>query len=521
MTSSNKTEKGLPRAGALSSHFHGIMKKPWKRPVLTFLAILVPSIIFLLVFSPGFLQRDHQYTISYMMVGHPSAWHSMVWGLLSYPLLVTSGSIIWYGVAQSILFSSIASFSVLRLRSLGLVSNHSSFVLTLLFAVWPSYSLYNLLYGTDTVFATMMIAVVTLLAEAMTTKGECAKRWTWDIGLGTALVVMFCMRKPMMSVAMGALVLLVVWLVLRGKSNLVLCVVGLSVIASTAITTMVDATTGSIASPMQEALGVPTNQMARALKDGWAPDKNDTACLEESKSLETWKEKYAPPLASNSMDNVRLSSCFMTAWWHGFVSHPSSYFSAWFDMMYPYWQFSINSNDSQNLEDVHQDFIISITDKGRTRFIPTEVCGRRNNSEWGELTQYISEEAPFNTCQQSFIDEISAPASPQSVMLARLQATVDDTHAPVVTDVFNIFVWGRALPFWTVIGLLALCIRRKDYSLMIPTSPVIALMLTLFVASPSASFRYVLGAAWVIPLLAAIALSWRRKKTNSPIDSSQ
>ena len=163
-----------------------VRRAGWIRTVLVFLCVLAPSLCMWVYLFPGFLQPDHAATIAYLATGTLNAWHSIFWALLAKPLLYDLPSYGWYGLAQVLVYAAAITFSLLRLRKLGVVKNGGMWALVAVFALSPCYVLYNVTYSSDIVFSALLVPYTTLLVELAVTRLESLRRPGFLAGGGNA-----------------------------------------------------------------------------------------------------------------------------------------------------------------------------------------------------------------------------------------------------------------------------------------------------------------------------------------------
>ncbi|MDY4042110.1 MAG: DUF6020 family protein [Collinsella sp.] len=204
-----------------------------------------------------------------------------------------------------------------------------------------------------------------------------------------------------------------------------------------------------------EGLGIPLQQVARALSEGARPRGGDRETLDAILPLELWEER-ANPVSANGLkfspefDDAYLEAHlgdFLSAWAHLGSERPGAYARAWADQTGAFW---------------HIDPASRIWTAASR---PVELGG---------VTVDARSKLP-----------LSAPAA-------------DAIVSGAVEHLALLF--NQAVLSWLAIAAAALLAARRDPAAAIGLTPVVLLVATLLVAAPSSDFRYALPMLMVLPV---------------------
>ncbi len=202
---------------------------------------------------------------------------------------------------------------------------------------------------------------------------------------------------------------------------------------------------GIESSEASEALGIPLNQMARvAAYDGEMTDE-DREYLNSILPLEEYKNRYYPCTTdmlkwSEGFDNDALEDGIWSHWFSMLVRNPRLYFEAWELQTFGFW--AVNTEQ-----------------------------------QVGGYSWNISAGVPINTSQES-VEDLRETLGVNPASMA-----TDER----LTDLFPVDSWSVPISwlFWTASYLLLATILCKKPMWGISLIPSIAIILTLFVATPT------------------------------------
>ncbi|MBT1161478.1 DUF6020 family protein [Bifidobacterium sp. SO1] len=441
----------------------------WERYVIIAAILLIPNLCCLYAAWPGFIQADHQATITGIVTGEPSQWHSLVWGYLAVPFMYLTPSYGFYGFVQIACFVAAVTFSLYRLEWIGLLSAKACVIAAVLFALCPTFLMYNLLYSSDLIFAYVLLSLTVMLIELSVTHGEALERRWFIVTFGLLLLLAFELRKN------AALIIVFVFiaLMIRYTAVRVRVVVLFAAIAAAVITLslLFGVALHAQPSPSQEMLSVPAQQIARAVRDDGDIPPSAAGIIDTVRSREDWKNLYDPITADPVKTGTALTPDFAKAWFEIGIRNPRSYVHAYLDMMYPFWQLT---PDAGNI-------MIGI-DFSNHDELTIGTC--RNACRGG----YVSQFSPRQTRAQSFFSGI--------------YYRIAGMRLPLVADVMNFVFFNRALPLWTmIVGLCIAARRRATNDYLTVTIPLYATLLSLLCFAPVPMFRYSLQMYYLLPVI--------------------
>lgn len=443
------------------------------------LILAVPSLVMWGIMFPGFLQADHQNTISGIAMGNLSEWHSLLWGFLSYPLIYLSPSFGLYGLLQIGIFVAAAAYSITRLSTLELITRRTATVLTWVFALCPTFLLYNLLYSSDVVFAVLLLPLTVQLMEVAHSKGACLQRVSFLVGFGLLLYAEYELRKNAMLIVIVVLIVLFVVYKMARKRLIVLAAACLAAVMGTGF--VFSNVLHAEPSPSQELLSVPVQQIARAYQDGGTIPEDANRYLTRIHSREYWTTQYLPYNADpvkfqfdETKEPVELTPEFVKAWVQIGLKNPGSYVRAYLDLMNPYWQLVANPS---------------------TEYIDTDFMDHDN---------YTRAACGNDGCRAGYVAQFQSNYSPARRIASTAFNTVNGLGVPLATDVTDLVLFNRALPLWMyAIGWIVAVHRRQVRAYAIFSLPMLCILASLLAFSPVASFRYSLQMYYVLPVLLA------------------
>lgn len=478
-----------------SNKFDIFIRKNITQFILKLILLIVPNLLVLAIVYPGFIQADHQNTIAYIPNGRFDEWHSLLWGFFAYPFLYLSGSIAVYGIVQIAIFAISIQYSLHTLQKIDILSNRSTWILTCIFALSPTFLMYNELYSSDVIFSILLTPLTTMLIYIWKTKGKILSQIPFTISLTLLFYIIFELRKnAALIIIFGFAFLFFLFKKYRKQSFLMLIgCVGL-ILCTSLFNTYVLQTTKS---PSQELLSVPVQQIGRAFADGGKIPDEAKKTLEKIRPLSEWKTDYRPEnsdyLKFNNKhpdkEKVTLTPAFIKAWATIGVNNPRSYVKAYVDLMYPYWQ--LGATRSTTL--IYVDFA---------------------NHDNYTVT------ACANACNTNYIKQFDMKNTTWQDRFSRAELIIDGLHIPLLTDLADFIFFNRALPLWIfIIGLIISLKKKVTRYYLLVSLPLWCILLSLLAFSPVACFRYALQMYYLMPLLVSylVFISKRNKMPNENV----
>lgn len=462
------------------------MRRPSKADVISLGMLSIPQLICLAVFWPGELQWDHIVTIAGLSSGAPDQWHSIIWGYIAEPIIMNFGYG-WYGLMQIIIQVALEYWCLTALRRNGLYDDKMEIVLSLVYGLSPCFLMYGLLWGTDTLFAVLMMALATMMVLTVRTYGS----YLDDGGSRLALIFILIMMTQFRKNAVLVPLILYPIIMIRYKNvrmrilRDLIAVIGVDLLLSLGLSLA-----GVTASPPQEMLSIPAQQVGLAAREHgdvapWAREE-----FEKFRPWSKWASQYQPPDADNLKNGLNHDlTGFARAWLDTGMRNPGIYVRAWMLVEYPYWQVTTDVIHDLQVDHISQDF------NDYTTWI---VDGREEPQE-GVICNVDRSKCYTDPMITS---RLILHHTSRQVWLNQIYSVIENAHIPVLTDLFTLVFFDSALPLWSTILSLIIALRRRRCAdwLVVWTAPAL-IVLTLLVFSPIALFRYALQVIWSLPVL--------------------
>ncbi len=450
-----------------------------KKRMICIVAILaIPNLVCWIVAFPGFFQADHQSRIATFSQGCPSAWHSLLWQVLSFPLLYFSPSYGVYGLSQIALFAFFVCFSIQKLMANNFITKGQSLLLALVFGLFPTFLLYNLSYSSDIVFSYTLIPITTLLIVVISKRDCINKKDVIELFLFLLLAALLRKNALILLIVVSAALLFS----LKEMRFLVgICLLGLVssfLIINVSLTVALSASS----SPSQEILSVPANQIGSVYASGGHIPQEAANTLEKIRTPEEWAALYNPYSADAEKTGLSATPEFLKAWILVVLENPITCFKAYIKMMAPFWELTASSGLAENGNNYIVDFAnydvftLDYVDTGRY------------------ADQFVS--APTGSLY---------PGRRGDIALCLINLMESDI--PMISDTMRLIVLNRAFPFYLVLlgGILA--IRKKRLgSYLIISLPVLSVLLSLLLFAPVASMRYAVQMYYALPIVFIFAI---------------
>lgn len=453
-------------------------KCSWIFTASVFLCALLPSLCMWLFVFPGFLQPDHAATVAYLATGTYDAWHSIFWALLAKPLLYDSPSYGWYGLAQLLLYAGAVTFSILRLRRIGVVKRVGVCVLLVVFSLSPCYVIYNVTYSSDIVFSTLLIPYTVLLAELAVTHLDCLSRPRFLVGLALLTFVLLELRKNALLIPMFLCVALVI--MRRDLWKRILLGVLVPVVAFLGVNAIFDAAFNVRKSPSQELMSVPALQIGRVYAEELPMPEDVNEYFSSIRPASKWKEYY--DIISTNADyekqGLNLNHEFVKNWLRLGMIYPKVYFDAYWNLMRYY--FSMDSRPK-----VDTDF-----------------------SQYSDFTVGPCD----SSCKPEYVHQMTVPyTAHQQSILRRFHRMFDK---PWMMQTVGRVFFNTSLPFWVLlVSFMILVISGKGRRMLIVLIPLACLFAAFICFSPVVLMRYVMEMYYMVPVVLSVVwycLPWRK-----------
>jgi hypothetical protein len=445
--------------------------------------VLLPNLIVLAILVwPGFLQADQVWSSINIKLGQPSQWHSLVFAALVFPFFDNAQGLGLYGILYDVLFSLSAAWSIVRLRTLGVLrSTGGCFGLAAVFALSPSFLFFaNILYTSESVFMVALLPLTIFLMEVVASKGRwLARPGNW---LRFALLLSLALELRKNAVLMVFCVLLIFLLRYRGQWRQVLAMAGVvltTALLVTGVARLVDANP----SPTQELVSIPAQQIARVYVEGGFIPEDIARRLEDIHSEEYWVESYEPSLADNEKLGIKPNAQFVADWIVLSVHNPHAYLNAYLDLTRPFWLWADKPASDENL--------VAGYFTGMRAWTPSYV-----DEHFGEGVGAQMSDGFYETMASS------NPVRDTSVSV--WDYLMFEQPVPVLTDVLKGVFFNIALPFYLCLAVVGVACWTRRWSLLTVASPLWATVLSFLLFAPVASLRYSAMLFMVIPVLAVM-----------------
>ena len=448
--------------------------------ILALAVLIVPNIVSFVLLFPGYFQADHQTTIATIAMHRPSQWHSLTWGYLAYPFIYLSPHYSLYGLLQLLSFVACAWFGVFRIKRLGIIRRMTP--LCTFYGLFPTYLLYNQLWGTDSCLAYILVLLTSLLIELTVRREEAIRDTAFDVRLMLVILFTTLLRKNAILISASLCVLLPLTFKenrLRAFSLGALPIVAAMLVNNLFFPLVLGAVPAASAgySSTQELLSVPATQIARVYANEGEVPEEANAVLTKERSAQEWADAYIPYIADAAKRGLTLTPEFLGAWARVGMANPRIYLDAYVELMRPYWTF------------------------GKARGYRYGIGLSTDFGVWEDFTLRYSD-----SLREGYLSQFGQKRSKLYLWPQRSEKWVDKRLPRPLQWVFYDVLFNRGLPLWILILGGIVSARKRDY--LIVAAPAICVMLSLLVFSPVAAFRYLLCCYYVLPLILLALWSW-------------
>lgn len=479
-----------------------VRSKEHRRLLAEVLLLAVPSLVLWVLVYPGFFQADHQGSIARLAQGDPSQWHSMLWQLVAYPFLYLSPSFGIYGAVQIAGFVAAMAFSIERFRKAGILSDRGTLVLAAAMGLCPSYVCYNQLYSSDIVFAYLLVPLLALLVDVVRTRGRALSSRRFCVGLAALVAVECLLRKNALLIIVLCWLFLVFVISKEHRRRLALAFLGAIacfLAASWAFTDVM----GAEESPSQEMLSVPAQQIARVYSEGLSVPEEADEYLTSIRSAEEWASLYEPSTADPEKENLELTPELVHSWLQVAAAHPLTCLRAYGDLESAYWKLSSSPSDGQ-----YEDYA--------TTGISIDF------GDYDSFTTRLSE-----GLREGYVSQFGNGYEGLRGSLSQIINRLYSGSVPVVSDAFRLLFFNRALPFYVILGCLAVSIIRRFFGrCLVIVSPALSVLVSLLLFSPVPLMRYAMEMYYLLPFMVvwcrqeSLAARGLRPEIDKPLESA-
>lgn len=299
---------------------------PGKKWGYIFVYALPPLIVwtfYLIAFFPGAMTADSIFQWEQAHTGKFNDWHPLMYTL--FIMLVTS---VWdspaaIGIAQIIIISLVIGYCLFELEKAG-APKWAVWAVSILFAVSPINGIYSITVWKDILYSTFILLFTTLIGKLIMTNGDWLKRFPAFIFFTvTALGVVF-FRHNGFVVCLATLIILSA--AFRHLWKQWLLVLSLVVAIHYAVTGPLFAYLKVTPSDPNEALSIPTQQIARVITYNGKMTEQQAEYIHKIMPLDLWKKLYNPYLT----DPIKFSRHYNRQ--AIFPDHLSTYLQTWWEI---------------------------------------------------------------------------------------------------------------------------------------------------------------------------------------------
>lgn len=457
------------------------------------LLLLIPNLVVWVVVFPGYFQADHQARIAAMASGWISQCHSVLWQLCAFPFLYMSPSYGFYGLVQIGLFVICASYSILKMKSMNFISDGGAVIVAAIFAFSPSYLMYNELYCSDMVYAFLLMPLTVKLMDIAKKKNEGCSKWDF---FSLFLLIFFAVLLRKNAILLAAVIPVMLFVLMKSWRRIVLsCFAGMValLVATNAFFTF---GLGAAASPSQEMLAVPANQIACVYaREGKVPPEA-ASYLESIRSPEEWANCYREETADYAKAGLTLTSDLIVSWLRIVAANPELCFHAYVQMMSPYWELTTaSSNQASALAPFYVDF-------GNHDVFTLDFGSGISEEYAAQFTHSISDDGAIQKERREIV--------------AGIVNRIRSANIPILSDAARLIWFNRGLTFYLcfVCLLIALWKKRLPQFLLV-AAPILCTFIGLLAFSPVALMRYSMEMYYALPLLVVFCVGLTKGEKGS------
>ncbi|MBX6353458.1 MAG: hypothetical protein IRZ10_08980 [Thermoflavifilum sp.] len=412
-----------------------------------------------------------------------------------------------YIVLQIIVMACVVAYALRFLQTMGMPQ---WLVLTLdfFYALNPAIGILAITMWKDILFAALILFFTTMVAK-MVHDPSWLSPWRHVLLLIVVCFLVMNMRQNGPETVLASLVVLTLILKeLRWR----LVAVSASVLALfLAFNGPVLRYYHVIRNPLNEALAIPTQQIAATYKYGGTFTPELKAYFNRILPADHWVKDYNPYTVNPIKWDPQYRSSVITDnfpaylrnWAHLLVLNPGIFIRAYMDQTAEIWQFSSPSQMRPYLDTPLnlQDYALSVRIRASSHAANPTIMIKES------YMHYVSTLRSFHTSQPlptyaEFTEGIQRTLEPlhTNSRFADLRSRIDWVFQQMAVTWQNYFVKG-AIPFFLLILSLVASIRRFGSRGLAVYLPAIFVVVTLAMSMPATDFRYQFGFAFTVPFL--------------------
>jgi hypothetical protein len=206
-----------------------------------------------------------------------------------------------------------------------------------------------------------------------------------------------------------------------------------------------------------------------------------------------WETNYDSQISDPLKNHVTVNSEFLKSWVKLGLKHPLTYTEAYFKLEYPFYSFGPN--------DVIGNYAIALT-----------------VSKQPALRQAYATMCKASKCLPSFKNQILAPGSKTQLNFADLPSQIVANGIPIISDMFNYLFFNTGLPFYVMLAVAVIAIRKRSFGLIVISIPLWCILLSFLLTAPVGQFRYSLQIYYILPVIIVLLCRehslYRQKQNN-------
>lgn len=468
----------------------GLLDHRTKTIVLAIIGL--PMLAMLAWAWPGYLDYDHLLTVMGIEAGQPSSQHSLLWGFLADPIIM-SGS--WgvgiYSLLQTAVLIALDYGACMRASRALNLSRGWTIALAAFIGLWPARVMYSVYVGTDPLWAALLAWFAAVMLGIAVNGLQSLSRL--DIGkLVVAIVFLVNLRKNGIVVAGVALLALAVIYWRKHWKRVLALLIALELgVGAYAGLNSVAALKGIPSEPYGPAL----TMMVKAVMDGAKLDAGSQSVINKYGGLDKLESEW-DPLDTDQLKGVvgfkGDGKEILSTTWKVCSQKPGSCLSAWSHLMEGYTNpFMSPSRMVYEAAYGGRGYYTDFSNKPQRRF--DEYCKDLGCSE--TLKQHFAPDN-WNWRRQS----------------------LDDLQRWAQRDKIGHVVWfllfNVSAPMWITVIAAGIAVAKRRWKIVeLLYLPMLALIGMFLLISPIALYRYSLHVDWSVPIMLAQCLSSSRRKT--------
>ncbi|WP_456273213.1 DUF6020 family protein [Bacillus sp. AK031] len=429
----------------------------YKRFWVYFLPVLLGLLIYWIAFFPAAMTPDSlaQWDQAHTKVFHD--WHPIIftWIIMFLTYIWDSPGII--SLFQIVTISAVFAYMMLQFERIG-VKKVFLYIITFIFIALPVTGIFPIIIWKDILYSTFLLLFSIHIFNIVYSKGEWLKnKWSLaGLALSSFALVFFRHNGFPVFIIVG-LCLLVVY---RKKLKFLLPVYIGIIAIHFLITGPVFKALDVKPSDPNEALSIPTQQIALIVNEDGHMTEDQREYVDDILPLQMWKDKYNP----YNVDPIKFSwehydrelifddfGKYIKNWFSLVIQNPGLAFEAFFDQTSMVWQINMP-------EDGYTDTYVT-------------------NIYYGN--------------PQGLLDKVIHPT-----VTAAASAYLQKTK-----EVFGFIIWRPAVYFSLIALFTMVAIVRNGFKYVLVSLPILLNILSVMAALPAQDFRYLFSNTLVTFLL--------------------